>query len=68
MILLNVPTTMTVYGKIQENKSKKDNVNFEMLVEKIELYGGKIAPSFPLNKESSFDTLMKYGRTPRFTY
>jgi asparaginyl-tRNA synthetase len=54
-------TTMTIYGTVQENKSKKDNIDFEVLIDKIDIYNSAIAPSFPLNKESSFDTIMKYG-------
>lgn len=54
-------TSLTIYGTIQENKSKKENAEFEVLVEKLEIFNDAIAPSFPLNKESSFDTMMKYG-------
>ncbi|WUR02248.1 asparagine-tRNA ligase (NARS1) [Vairimorpha necatrix] len=54
-------TSLTIFGVVQENKSKKEKAEFEILVHKIEIYNDKIAPSFPLNKESSFDTTIKYG-------
>ncbi|ADM12297.1 asparagine-tRNA ligase [Encephalitozoon intestinalis ATCC 50506] len=55
---LTMCTSMTIYGTVAENFGKKDAYEFEIQVEKVEIYNDAIAPSFPLNEESSVNAIL----------
>lgn len=54
-------TSMTVYGEVKENYAKStDNSDFEFHIDHFEIFGS-VAPSFPINTESSPFTRLEYG-------
>lgn len=60
-IHLTMCTSVTVYGKVSKNHGKKDKHEFELQVEGLEMYNDTIAPSFPLNEESSASSVLSNG-------
>lgn len=54
-------TSIIVFGKVKKSQSNKKDEKFEILVDEIKIYNNTLAPSFPLNNESSFDSWIKYG-------
>lgn len=52
-------SSVSFVGDVQENRSTKDSFPFEIYVTSCEIYA--IAPSFPVNKESSAYTLLHLG-------
>ncbi|CAD27140.2 ASPARAGINYL tRNA SYNTHETASE [Encephalitozoon cuniculi GB-M1] len=58
---LTMCTSMTVYGTVSKNFGKKDAHEFEIQVEGVEIYNGAIAPSFPLNEDSSVNAILTNG-------
>lgn len=54
-------TSVTIFATVAENKSKRKINDFELHVEDLEVYNDIVAPSFPLNTESAFDSWMKYA-------
>ncbi|KAI4292666.1 asparaginyl-tRNA synthetase [Pancytospora philotis] len=54
-------TTLVVRGAVVEVEKKKDAFDFEIHADSFEVHGGKMAPSFPLNKESDKDTMQHNG-------
>lgn len=44
-------SSVSIIGEVKENYSKKDNAEFEIHVQELDVY--QIAPSYPLNEEST---------------
>lgn len=51
-------TSLVVRGKVVKVSNPKDAFTFELQAESFEVYGGRNAPAFPLNKESDKDTIL----------
>ncbi|EOB13059.1 Asparaginyl-tRNA synthetase, cytoplasmic [Nosema bombycis CQ1] len=60
-IQLTKCTSITIWATVSKNLSKRKVCDFELHIEKLEIFNDIIAPSFPLNTESSFDSWMKYA-------
>lgn len=58
---LTMSTSMTIYGTVSKNLGKKDAHKFEIQVDGVEIYNEAIAPSFPLNEESSTNAILTNG-------
>lgn len=58
---LTFSTSLTVWGQVSSKVSGKDRFEFEVQVEKYEIYNGNEAPSFPINKSSDKDSLLSYA-------
>lgn len=54
-------TSLSIWGHVKAVTSLKDEFTFEIQANKFEIYNGKTAPSFPLNKESEKDSILNYG-------
>lgn len=54
-------TSVTICGTVVVPKTKKDEFEFEICVEKYEVYNGKMAPPFPLNTHSEKETRLDNG-------
>lgn len=52
-------SSITIIGTVMPNLSKKDNHEFEIHIESIEVY--QIAPSFPINDKSNLFTKLENG-------
>ncbi|TBU00280.1 asparagine--tRNA ligase [Hamiltosporidium magnivora] len=46
-------TSLTIYGEVKENyKHSKDSSEFEVHIDRMEIFGGKQSPPFPINNET----------------
>ena len=59
--LFTFNTSLIIYGEVKKNESTKDSHEFEISVEKFEIYNHVLAPSFPLNAHSEKDSRLDYG-------
>lgn len=58
---LTMCTSLTIYATVSKNHGKRDRHEFELQVEKMEIYNDTVAPSFPLNEESSTNSVLCNG-------
>lgn len=58
---LTMCTSLRVYGTVSKNHGKRDKHEFELQVARVEIYNNAVAPSFPLNEESSPSAVLSNG-------
>ncbi|KAI5168611.1 asparaginyl-tRNA synthetase [Pancytospora epiphaga] len=54
-------TSLNIQGTVKAIPNSKDSFTFEVQADTFEIYGGSVAPSFPLNKKSDKDSVLNYG-------
>lgn len=60
-IQLTKCTSVVIKATVAKNLSKRKICDFELHIDHLEVFNDIIAPSFPLNTDSSFDSWMKYA-------
>lgn len=54
-------TSLSLYGKVKLTPNSRDSHKFEVHADKVSIYNGSLAPSFPVNDLSDKETLLDSG-------